>query len=132
MFLIEDARELFPFLLEDRLSERGAHFQGGSIYLDNTVVDGRLVTGQNPWSTWSVAESMVSALGYTPVARQRSIEEVSVALLETYYRAGSDVAKRLRKNGPRVDRHLLLMHAVVAAMQGRLADAFAIQRLARP
>lgn len=132
LFLIEDARELFPFLLEDRLSERGAHFQGGSIYLDNTVVDGRLVTGQNPWSTWSVAEAMVSALGYTPVARQRSIEEVSVALLETYYRAGSDVAKRLRKNGPRVDRHLLLMHAVVAAMQGRLADAFTIQRLARP
>lgn len=132
LFLIEDAREVFPFLLEDRLQERGATYREGALYLDNTIVDGRLVTGQNPWSTWSVAESMIRALGHEPVVREATAEENSVALLQTFHAKGRDAALRERAQAAHLDRGLLLMHALVAGMQWRLADAFVMQRLARP
>lgn len=132
LFLIADARRLFPYLLQDQLVHQGAHFQEGAIYLDNTVVDGRLVSGQNPWSTWSVAEAMVRGLGHVPVERQRSSEERSIAVLGAYYREGAGPAQRLRAANADVDRRLLLMHAMVAGMQGRLIDAYRMQALARP
>lgn len=132
LFLIEEARQLFPYLLQDQLILRGARFQEGDIYLDNTVVDGRLISGQNPWSTWSVAEAMIRALGHEPVDRERSSEERSVAVLAAYYRAGADAAQRLRAAQADLDRRLLLMHALVAGMQGRLIDAYWMQALARP
>jgi putative intracellular protease/amidase len=131
LFLEENARKLYPFLLQDRATAAGAQFVAGREYLDNTVVDGRLVTGQNPWSTWSVAEAMIKALGHTPVARERTPEEVSVHLLSVYYRFGLDAARAQRDRLAPSDRRLVLMHAAVAGMQWRLVDAFNIQRLAR-
>ena len=101
------------------------------MYLDNTVVDGRIVTGQNPWSTWSVAEGMVRALGHEPVPRTRTREEASVALLAAYHARGIDEALALKRAQPPASKHLLLMHAVVAAMQWRLGEAWDLQRLAR-
>ncbi|KAF1695095.1 type 1 glutamine amidotransferase domain-containing protein [Pseudoxanthomonas daejeonensis] len=131
LFLIKDARTVFPFLLQERMQQAGARFVEGPMYLENTVVDGRLVTGQNPWSTWSVAEAMVQGLGHAPVARARSGEELSVQVLDTYRREGIDAALRLRRQLPDADRRLLLMHALVAAMQGGVVDAWHLQRLAR-
>lgn len=132
LFLLKDARQLFPYLLQDRLVERGARFVEGPIYLDTTAVDGRLVTGQNPWSTWSVAEAMVTALGHVPVPRERTGEEIGVQLLGVYYRHGPAAAARARARWPQADRRLLLMHALVASMQGRWRDAYHLQGLARP
>ncbi|GGA77019.1 hypothetical protein GCM10011521_14060 [Arenimonas soli] len=131
LFLIEQARDVFPFLLQDALARQSTGFVEGPIYLDNTVVDGRLVTGQNPWSTWTVAEAMVRALGHDPVARDPTSEEVSVGLLATYYAQGLDRALASKQAGPRASKHLLLMHALVAAMQWRLRDAWQLQQLAR-
>ncbi len=131
LFLLKDARALFPFLLQDGLIAQGAHFVEGPLYLDNTVVDGRLVTGQNPWSTWSVAEAMVTALGHAPVARERSSEERAVGVLDAYYRSGHAAARQAKRAAPDADRRLLLMHAVVAAMEWRLRDAYRLQTLAR-
>lgn len=48
-----------PFLLEDALLERGAQFRKTAPFTKNVVVDGRLVTGQNPASAAGVAEAMV-------------------------------------------------------------------------
>ena len=131
LFLIEDARQVFPFLLEDRLRQAGARFVEGPMYLDNTVVDGRLVTGQNPWSTWSVAEAMVRTLGHEPLARERGGDELAVRVLDAYRREGMDAALQLRAQLSTADRRLLLMHALVAGMQGEYADAWRLQRLAR-
>ena len=47
------------------------------------------------------------------------------------HREGIDAALRLRAQLPDADRRLLVMHALVAAMQGSLADAWHLQRLAR-
>lgn len=131
LFLIENAREVFPFLLQDELARQADDFVEGPIYLDNTVVDGRLVTGQNPWSTWSVAESMVRVLGHEPVARETTSEEISVRLLARYRAQGIDAALAEKSQAAASSKHLLLMHALVAAMRWRLGEAWDLQRLAR-
>ncbi|MFI4917707.1 MAG: type 1 glutamine amidotransferase domain-containing protein [Phycisphaerales bacterium JB060] len=48
-----------PFLLETRLGELGAQFVGAGNFEKNVVVDGRLVTGQNPASARAAAEAVV-------------------------------------------------------------------------
>ena len=130
LFLIRNAREVFPFLLEDVLTEQAGVFSSGPKYLDHTVVDGRLVTGQNPWATWSVAESMVRALGHKPIARDPTPEERGAAVVAAYHREGVAAAAALRDEIGPIDRRLVFMHAVVAAMEGRLAEAYRLQQLA--
>ncbi len=131
LFLLKNARELFPYLLQDAMAQGGAEFAEGPLYLDNTVVDGRVVTGQNPWSTWSVAEAMVRVLGHVPVARERTSEEIGVQLLDIYYRRGAVAASQAKSRLPQADQRILLMHALVAGMQGRVRDAYRMQKLAR-
>lgn len=132
LFLTKDARTVFPFLLQESLSGKAAQFVEGELYLDNTVIDGRLVTGQNPWSTWSTAEAVITALGHVPVPRERSSEEVAVGVLQRYYREGIDAARQARLESPALERRLILMHALVAGMQTRWRDAWQLQWLARP
>ncbi len=72
----------FPWLLEDALRERGAVWDEAPLMLPRLVVDGRLVTGQNPYSTTAVAEAIVRGLGRTPVARTPWRDEASMALVE--------------------------------------------------
>jgi len=130
LFLIENARVLFPFLLEDRARSLGARFDEGTLYLDNTVVDGRLVTGQNPWSTWSVAEAMIRALGHEPVARATTREELGVRVLDAYATRGWAAAHDVRNAQPRGDTRLILLHALIATMEWRLGDAVALVSIA--
>jgi putative intracellular protease/amidase len=130
LYLIPEAREVFPFLLEDRLRAEGAEFVSGPIFLDNTIVDGRLVTGQNPWSTWSVAEGMVRAMGHEPVSRPRSREEIAVDVLRIYHREGHEAASAILDSGVDADKRLLLMHAFIAATRGQWRDAFNIHGMA--
>jgi len=51
-----------PFLLETRLVERGARFEGAANWQEKVVVSERLVTGQNPASASGVAKAMVALL----------------------------------------------------------------------
>lgn len=51
-----------PFLLESRLRELGARFVPADNWQDNVVVDGRLVTGQNPQSSASAARAVIELL----------------------------------------------------------------------
>lgn len=131
LLLMKDARQRFPWLLEDQARARGARFTAGPLFVDTTVVDGRLVTGQNPWSTWSVAEAMVMALGHTPAPRPRTAEEYSVHILAAFHTNGWDAARAAQQQAPQYDRSLLLLHALVAAMDWRLGDALQLQWLAR-
>ncbi len=54
-----------PFLLESRLRELGAEGVKSPNWQANVVVDGRLVTGQNPASAQGVAEAVVRVLSET-------------------------------------------------------------------
>lgn len=54
--------KVVPFLLEDRLKERGGKFVGAANWQKNVVVSERLVTGQNPASSHGVGEEMTKLL----------------------------------------------------------------------
>ncbi len=54
--------KLMPFMLETKLRELGADFIAAEDWADNTVVDGNLVTGQNPQSSGSVADAVIKLL----------------------------------------------------------------------
>lgn len=51
-----------PFLLVDRLVDRGARHEAAPNWQANVVVSERLVTGQNPASATGVAEAVVAVL----------------------------------------------------------------------
>ncbi|GFO64911.1 type 1 glutamine amidotransferase domain-containing protein [Geomonas paludis] len=54
--------DVVPFLLEDRLKERGAQFRHGEVWGAYIEVDGKLVTGQNPASSAPAAEALLKVL----------------------------------------------------------------------
>ncbi|MBJ6800964.1 type 1 glutamine amidotransferase domain-containing protein [Geomonas propionica] len=54
--------DVVPFLLEDRLKERGAQFRHGDNWAPYVEVDGKLVTGQNPASSAPAAEALLRLL----------------------------------------------------------------------
>ena len=54
--------DIVPFLLQDKLIERGAIHIHGEAWAENVVVDGRLVTGQNPASAKKAARSIIEML----------------------------------------------------------------------
>jgi putative intracellular protease/amidase len=56
------AAEAVPFLLADKLAERGAQRTEAATWRPHVVTDGRLVTGQNPASATATAEAVVAAL----------------------------------------------------------------------
>lgn len=51
-----------PWLLETRLRENGADFQGGAAFEPTVRIDGNLITGQNPASAEPSAEAVVAYL----------------------------------------------------------------------
>jgi len=134
LLLISDAREIFPFLLQEKLTENGANFDEGSLYLNHVSVDGNLVTGQNPWSTWEVAESFIRQMGYKPKTRPITAEENSVAILEVYHQQGygaarEKIAEFCTENKQPIDRELLAIHSIMAGMQFKISDVAGIIRL---
>ncbi|WP_413581770.1 type 1 glutamine amidotransferase domain-containing protein [Bdellovibrio sp. HCB288] len=54
--------KVVPFSLANKLQERGALYEGGKNWENKVVVDGRLVTGQNPQSAHSVAVAIIEVL----------------------------------------------------------------------
>lgn len=81
----------FDFMLEDKLAERGAHFQSSEIMLSHVAIDGRLITGQNPTSTFDVATALVKSLGLTPVTATVDLEDKTLAVIAKFI-AGNKVA----------------------------------------
>ena len=51
-----------PFLLEDRLKERGGLYSKGANWAPYVQVDGKLVTGQNPASSGPAAEEFLKLI----------------------------------------------------------------------
>jgi len=134
LLLIPDAKTRFNGLLQDRLTAQGAEFVAGHRYLPNLVVDGSLITGQNPWSMWLVADATVQALGGTPKPRPVTVEERTMQLMLIYRQQGMEQAvaslPELLAQG-RVQRNLGLMMALIAAMAGEWSDIWPMLQLTR-
>jgi putative intracellular protease/amidase len=61
----EDAAGLskvVPFLVEDMLKERGGQFTKAADWQPHVVVDGLLITGQNPASSEPAAKALLATL----------------------------------------------------------------------
>ncbi len=54
--------DVVPFLLENKLKERGAKFEKSGLWQNHVVTDQRLITGQNPQSAKSVGEAILKEL----------------------------------------------------------------------
>ncbi|WP_246052147.1 type 1 glutamine amidotransferase domain-containing protein [Leptospira idonii] len=54
--------KVVPFLLEDKLKERGANYKKSEPWKEHVEVDERLITGQNPQSAAKVGKEMVKLL----------------------------------------------------------------------
>jgi putative intracellular protease/amidase len=128
LFLIPDAEQQFPFLLESELSAQGAEFIAGEQYLENLVVDGKLISGQNPWSVWVMAEALIESLGYEPVSRKKTREENSVDVLNTLAQDGIEKAEAqlisiysVESNG--VSRDLFAIHSFVSVLKGEFTSS---------
>jgi hypothetical protein len=55
--------KIVPFLVEDELKRLGAAFEKAPKWQPFSIVDGRLVTGQNPASSTSAARALLKLLG---------------------------------------------------------------------
>ena len=134
LFLIPEAKTIFPFLLQSELEAKGATFSKGATYLEHISRERNLVTGQNPWSTWKMAETMIQEMGYTPKYRKLTAEENAVEVLMTYGSQGSSSAKNLISNmyeerELEVERMLIAKHSIIAAMRGNIGRFFGLVRL---
>jgi putative intracellular protease/amidase len=54
--------DVVPFLVEDMLISKGAHYEKGPDWASFVVTDGKLVTGQNPASSKAAAEQILKLL----------------------------------------------------------------------
>ena len=135
LFLIPEAETIFPFLLESELVKAGATFEKAQDYMEQVSVDGKVVTGQNPWSVWKTAEAIIMQLGIQARPREITDEEHSIALLMTFKDQGYDAAaaylKALTQQQKPIKRNLVLMHAIVAGMQFEIRDTLNLIILTR-
>ena len=56
------AREDVPYELEDAITGEGASYSSAANWQPNVIVDGRLITGQNPASAGPLAEALLAGL----------------------------------------------------------------------
>ncbi|CAN7668642.1 type 1 glutamine amidotransferase domain-containing protein [Caballeronia sp. LjRoot34] len=56
--------DVVPFLIEDEFKRLGGHYSKGPDWQSHVVVDGLLVTGQNPASSEGAAEALLGLLGH--------------------------------------------------------------------
>lgn len=54
--------DVVPFLLENKLKERGAQFEKSGLWQNHVVSDQKVITGQNPQSAKSVGEAILKEL----------------------------------------------------------------------
>lgn len=88
----------FDFMLEDKLTERGANFQSSKIMLSHVAVDERLITGQNPSSTVGVATALVKSLGLAPTKMALELEDKTMEVIAKYLSGDKSALKILHAN----------------------------------
>lgn len=86
--------QLYPFLLQDGLTKAGAFYQHTGPMLPLVVQDGKLITGQNPFSTPALVDAILTQLGLNTVKRQAYPDEQAVTLIQQFL-AGQPIPQQL-------------------------------------
>jgi putative intracellular protease/amidase len=55
--------QIMPWRVEDALRERGANYVQGGLFKAFVVRDGRLITGQQKYSSRKVTQAVIEAIG---------------------------------------------------------------------
>ncbi|MCU0237941.1 MAG: DJ-1/PfpI family protein [Pyrinomonadaceae bacterium] len=101
----------FPFLLEDKLKSRKGKFERTEMMLPHVSISGKLITGQNPYSTIGVAEAIVKSLGKQLVPREQYADERSMNLIKKAVKGDFDWAKNeIAKNKENYDIQLIAVY----------------------
>jgi putative intracellular protease/amidase len=128
----------FPFLLESELRRLGARFSDAPIMLPHVVTDGRIITGQNPYSVAAASDAVVAALGRQPVPRTPWADERSLGLVAQAIAGDTaPLAAALKAGGAEIDVPLVAIWGYYRALQANgdpamLAPALTIMELAQP
>lgn len=127
----------FRFQLEDRMREHGVRWEEAPLMMPKVVVDGRLVTGQNPYSTPALAEAMLGAMGRTPVPREPWRDELSMQLAERALAGDSSAVREALAATP--ERYHVALIGMLgyyqlksARQDSQVRDALTLMALARP
>lgn len=80
--------DMFPFLVQDKLTENGARFMHNDPMLPFVATDDNLITAQNPSSVPRAAEALLLKLGVTPKPRQPFKDEATMQLVATAKQTG--------------------------------------------
>lgn len=86
--------QLYPFLLQDGLTKAGALYQQTGPMLPLTVQDGKLITGQNPYSTPALIDAILAQLELKTAQRQAYPDERAVTLIQQFL-AGQPIPQQL-------------------------------------
>jgi putative intracellular protease/amidase len=127
----------YRFQLEDALRARGARWEEAPLMMPRVAVDGRLITGQNPYSTTAVADAVVRALGRTPVAREPWRDEATMTLVQRLLDGDGEAARRdLAADTARFHPQLIGLlgyyQLQVATDDAAVRDSLRIMELAKP
>ncbi|MEM9300795.1 MAG: type 1 glutamine amidotransferase domain-containing protein [Pseudomonadota bacterium] len=123
--------------LEDRIVAEGGRFDGGGIMHVHVVADGRVVTGQNPFSTAATAEATIRAMGGEPLDRAPYRSEMTMALAELAAEQGLEAAAgKLASNPDDYEAMFLALlgfHQFQAAHEeDAVRDALTLMQLSEP
>lgn len=99
----------FPFQLETKLKDQGALFVQDGLMLNQVSIDGRLITGQNPFSTTDTAKALVSALGVSLQTTQPFQDDATILLVERYFADMNAASNTYLKHVEQYDTMLLAM-----------------------
>ncbi len=113
------ATMIVPFLLASTLNSRGAHHHAAPNWTANVVIDGRLVTGQNPASAKGVAEAVRDLLIPAPARAALTPDEVvSVSPVLAQYTKDQIIDDLWQRPGlSRKDRYIVTLSALIARSQ---------------
>lgn len=128
----------FPFLLESELREKGAQFTEAPMMLPHVAIDGRLITGQNPFSVAATADAVVKAMGRKPKPRATWADEHSLGLVAKAVAGDPAPLKAaLARNDDSIDVPLIAIWGYYRSLEAgddraMLQSALTIMELAQP
>lgn len=113
-------KDVKSWSLEDRIVAEGGRFDEGHIMELFVVTDGRLVTGQNPFSTALTAEATIQAMGGSPQPRSPYRNERTMALATLARNEGLEPAAARLAEDP--ENYEAMFLALLGHYQFRAAD----------
>ncbi len=122
-----DVIDDLPFLLEDKLKERGAVYVKNAPMLPYVAVDGNLITAQNPMAVPTAVEALLLQLGITPIARTDFKDEATMKLVQEARASGPYLIDLALKKAP--ERYDLNYLALYGFYSYKLASGQAAKRL---